>query len=565
MKYLPSQLYHFLRHRPSRVSFLNLARFLLLVIGLITLYSVTFHYIMAYEGQKHSWVTGFYWTLTVMSTLGFGDITFQSDLGRVFSSLVLVSGVLFLLILLPFTFIEFFYAPWMRLQAEKRAPTSLPPRTAGHIILTSLDPVTQALIERLAQYHYDYVLLVADLAEALRLHDLGYRVVRGYLDDPQTYRLVAADRARLIASTANDMLNTNIAFTVREISETAPIMTTANFRASVDILELAGSTHVLQLGNMLGQALARRVHGGAVPAHVIGHFEELLFAEAAVGETALAGQTLRESRLREEVGVTVLGIWERGQFTNAHPNTALTAGAVLVLAGRAADIERFNQRYAPPATDPDPVVIIGGGRVGRAVGRELDARGIDYRIVERTPERIRADNKARYVLGDAAELTVLERAGIMQADTVVISTHDDDTNIYLTIYCRRLRPTIRIVSRATLERNVATLHRAGADFVMSYASMGANAILTLLDRSQVLMVAEGLDIFRVPMPQAFAGRTLAELDIRRKTSCTVVAVQNGGAVSLALDPQRPLPTSGDLILIGTVEAEKAFLQRYAEP
>ena len=42
------------------------------------------------EGQAHSWLTGLYWTLTVMSTLGFGDITFHSDLGRAFSIVVLM-------------------------------------------------------------------------------------------------------------------------------------------------------------------------------------------------------------------------------------------------------------------------------------------------------------------------------------------------------------------------------------------------------------------------------------------------------------------------------------------
>ena len=62
-----------------------LASYLLLLTATITAYSVLFHVIMLYEGQEHSWLTGFYWTLTVMSTLGFGDITFQSDLGRAFS------------------------------------------------------------------------------------------------------------------------------------------------------------------------------------------------------------------------------------------------------------------------------------------------------------------------------------------------------------------------------------------------------------------------------------------------------------------------------------------------
>src|SRR5690606_18873711 len=158
------------------------------------------------------------------TTLGFGDITFQSDLGRIFSSVVLLSGVMFLLILLPFTFIEFFYAPWMRMQAENRAPSSLPPRTEGHVILTAFDAVTNNLIHKLEKYHYEYALLVSDMPEALRLHELGYRVVRGDLDSPDTYRRVNVASARLVATTGNDMLNTNIVATVREVSENVPIM-----------------------------------------------------------------------------------------------------------------------------------------------------------------------------------------------------------------------------------------------------------------------------------------------------------------------------------------------------
>ncbi len=562
MKYLPSQLYYFLRQRPSRVRMYNLLRFVLLLGGLVVLFSVLFHYIMAYEGRAHSWVTGLYWTLTVMTTLGFGDITFHSDLGRVFSSVVLLSGVIFLLVLLPFTFIEFFYAPWMRMQAENRAPSKLPSDTEGHVILTAFDPVTNNLIPKLKQYQYEYALLVSDLNEALRLHDLGIRVVRGALDSPETYRRVQIDRALMVAATGSDMLNTNIAATVREVSETVPIMTVANHRAAVDILSLAGSDHILRLGEMLGQALARRVSGSDGTAHVIGQFDELLFAEAPVGQGELAGETVVSSRARDKTGVTILGVWQRGRFEIAGPDTIIEAGTVLVLTGRQANIDRYNRLYANGADDTGPIIIIGGGRVGRSVGRALEARQLDYRIIERAPELVRPANAARYVVGDAAELEVLQRAGIMDTSTVVISTHDDDTNIYLTIYCRRLRPDLRIVSRATLERNVATLHRSGADFVMSYASMGANAILTLLDRSDIITVGEGLDIFRVPVPPELAGRTMAEADIRRKTGSTVVAWQIGDALTLTPDPSVPMPHDAELILIGTVAAEKEFLEEF---
>ncbi|GIK73601.1 MAG: potassium transporter [Chloroflexota bacterium] len=560
MKFLIPQLYYFWQDRHSRVNVFALLRYLLLLAALVTLYSILFHLLMAYEGRQESWVTGFYWTLTVMSTLGFGDITFQSDLGRIFSSIVLLSGIIFLLVILPFTFIELFYAPWLKAQEAARAPSSLPDTVKGHVILTQYDAVTSALIEKLNQYHYRYVLLTPDLDEALRLHDLGVNVVRGDLDNPETYRRVHVEQAALVATTANDRLNTNVAFTVREVSDSVPVITTANASASVDILELAGCNHVLQLGEMLGQALVRRITGGDTRAHIIGRLNGLVIAEATVRNTPLVGQTLAESKLRDKVGVTVLGIWERGQFNLARPDTRIEAGTVLVLSGSEEQIAQYNALLCTEEPVNAPVVIIGGGRVGRAAGRALLERGMDYRIVELLSERMR--DPAKYVIGDAADLEVLVSAGIRETPAVLVTTHDDDTNIYLTIYCRRLRPDVQIISRARLERNVATLHRAGADFVLSYASMGASAILNLLNRGEILMVAEGLDVFEMQTPASLVGKTIAESNIRALTGCTVVAIEQDGVTHINPDPFIPLPADAQMILIGTVAAENRFLKRF---
>lgn len=560
MKFLVSQLLHFLRGGSSQVNFKGLLRFLAFLAGLIIVYSILFHYIMAYEGRTESWLTGLYWTLTVMSTLGFGDITFHSDLGRLFSTVVLMTGIIFLLVLLPFTFIEFFYAPWMKAQQEARAPTRLPEKVKGHVILINYDAVIKTLIDKLRQYHYPYVLLVPELTEALRLHDLGYKVMLGDLDNPHTYELARADQALLVASTASDQINANVAATTREITETVPIIVTANKPASVDILELAGCSYVLQLGNMMGQALARRVYDGKTRAHSIGQFGELVIAEAIVRDTTLIGKTLRESRLRELTGVNVLGIWRRGSFQVAGPDTCISANTVLVMAGSEAQIARYNDSFPKIDLPAAPILIIGGGRVGKATAKALNARGLDYRIVEKSPERIVRNGK--YVLGDSAELEVLEEAGIRETPTVIITTHDDDMNIYLTIYCRRLRPDTQIISRAGLERNVATLHRAGADFVMSYASTGANAIMNLLGRSNILMVTEGLDIFEVDIPESLVGKSVAEADIRRKTGCTVIALHLDNQIQLISDPHQPLPANARIVLIGVPEAEKSFLDMY---
>lgn len=559
-KFLPAQLISMIRGGASRRNLQVLARFLMILVAMISVYSVLFHVLMEREGQHFSWLTGFYWTLTVMSTLGFGDITFQTDLGRMFSMLVLVSGMLFVLVLLPFTFIQFFYEPWMRAQAEQRAPRELPADTRDHVILTHYDEVVAALIRRLEQFSYDYVLLVPDLDEALRLHDSGIRVAVGDLDNPETYRKMRVDQAALVATTASDTLNTNVAFTVRSVCERVPIISTAIDVASVDILELAGSNHVLRLEEMLGQSFSRRTMGADAVAHVIGQFDDLLIAEATTKRTPLAGKTIRESRLRENIGVSILGVWSHGEFELATPDTVIQDNTVLVLAGSRKHFDRYNEIYLIYNVSISPVVIIGGGGVGSATARALRDRGLDYRVVERLPERVRDSDK--YIVGNAAELDVIKEAGISKAPTVIITTHDDDVNVYLTVYYRRLRPDVQIISRAKFERNVRTLHRAGADIVMSYASMGASSILNLLKRGKTLMLAEGLDIVRVAVPSALVGKTLAASSLREATGCAVVAIRTETGMEINPDPHNPLPAVCELLLIGSTEATNRFFDTY---
>ncbi|MFD2514813.1 potassium channel family protein [Pontibacter locisalis] len=560
MKFLPTQLILFLRNEPDRRNLRLLFKFLVVLLVLVLVFTVIFHLLMLREGQQHTWITGFYWTLTVMSTLGFGDITFHTDTGRFFSIVVLLSGMVFLLILFPFTFINFFYSPWMKAQEQSQVPRELPIETKGHVVLTRYGPVTASLIKKLKRYRYPYVVLVPDLAEGLRLHGLGVSVMLGDLDDPNTYSRVQVEKAALVAVTSTDPINTNVAFTVRGLSSEVPIISTCSSGASVDILKLAGSNHVLRLGEIMGEFLARRASGGDACAQIIGRFGELQIAEASVANSPLVGLTLRETKLREQIGVSVVGVWERGKFRAAQPDTYINQTTVLVLAGSEEQISNYNASFQVNRHMNAAVVIIGGGRVGRATGRALQARNLDYRIVEKLPERVKDDE--RYILGDAAELEVLKQAGIDEAPCVIITTHDDDVNVYLTIYCRRLRPDIQIITRSTMDRNLSTLHRAGADFVMSYASMGANTIFNLLKHSDVLMVAEGLNLIKVKVPGGLAWRTIAQSSVRQETGCTIIAIRSEGALSINPEPTTVLDAESEIILIGTVDAEDQFFRKY---
>lgn len=561
MKFIPSQIAFFLRGKSTQRNIASLMRFLALLAVLVTVYSVLFHYIMEAEGRSHSWVTGFYWTLTVMSTLGFGDITFHSDLGRLFSLFVLLSGIIFLLVLLPFSFIQFFYAPWLEARTRAQAPRALPADMRGHVLVTNTEPVGMSLVRKLVSYKTPYALLVNDMQAALDQHDAGISVVLGDWDDPETYRRLQLDSAALVLANGSDERNTNIVATVRELHPTVPIISTADSPDSVDIMTLAGSTQVLYLTDMLGRALARNIVGNTRHANILARFDELLVAEAPANGTRLVGRTLAESRLREEAGVNVVGMWDRGVFVIPSPDSRIGNSDILVLAGSEEQLAAFDQSVDSPEMRETYVLILGGGRVGRRAAAALREMGHEHIIVEKNPDEIRDDTP--YVLGSAADIEALQRAGIDQATSVIITTRNDDTNIYLTIYCRRLRPDLHIISRATLERNISTLHHAGADLVLSYASLGSNAIMNFLKNNRVFMIAEGLDIVNVPVPSSLVRRTLQESGIRKKTGCSVIALRRNGHSIVNPAPQTLLEAEMEMVLIGRVEAIRMLLDTYA--
>lgn len=561
MKFLISQLMTLPADKKSRRDLRVLARFFIILITMIVIYSVIFHVLMAREGQEHSWLTGFYWTLTVMSTLGFGDITFTSDLGRLFSILVLISGTVFLLVLLPFTFIQFFYAPWIEAQAAARTPHELPESTRDHVILTRYDPVIEALIRKLNQFNHDYTVIVADLEEAHRLHDQNIRVMVGALDDPETFRAARIGSAAMVATTRSDTENTTVAFTARGVSETTPVAATIEDAVSAQILEMAGATTILRFPDIMGQALARCSSGGDAVTHVVARFDNLLIAEANAARTPLVGKTLRENRLGD-LDVNVVGVWDRGEFRHATADTMIGPNTVLMMVGSAEQLENYDEHFAIYGQSGEPAIIIGNGRIGQATAAALEQRGIDFRIIEQNARRVTMPE--RTIVGNAAEPAVLEEAGLSKAPTVIITTHNDDANLYLTLHCRRLRPDIEIITRSTLDRHVPAMHRAGADFVQSYASIGATSIFNLLQKSRVVTVAQGLDVFRVPVPEEIAGKVIAEAGVRELTGCTIIGYRDKTGLRPNPGAQTVLHAGDEMVVIGDWAARNRYFEKFGE-
>lgn len=551
--FFPQSPFYILQRITSRRNAIWLSRLFMVFIIVLVLYSITFQYLMRLEGQKHSFIAGLYWIISTMTTVGLGDITFYSDAGKLFSIFVMCTGILFLLILLPFTI-------YLLFQSSARIPRELPEGTCNHVVLTEYGPLTSALIERLKRYGQTYAVLISNIEEAIQLRDQGIRTVAGEYDDPNTFKEIRIDRAAFLVATGSDIINTSLAYTVRQVSKSIPIIATASGGTSVQILEQAGCTHVLALDEIMGQSLSRRIIAGDAMAHVIGQIDDLVIAEASAKGTPIVGKTIEQVCSSHLVDASIVGTWESGEFSLSQSTTTITGKSVLVIAGTQTQIDRYNELFCIYNNSRAPIIIIGSGSVGRAMSCAMKERELDFRIIEKTKALIPDD--IQHIHGDATNPQVLRQAGFFEAPAVAITSHSDPINIYLTTYCRHLRKDIQIISRATLDRNIHTLQTAGCDFVISHASLGANNIFNLSKRGNILMISEGVDVFRVKTPKTLIGKTIKYASIREKCGCSIIGLHDDGTMMINPYHDTILPSNGEIILIGSVESEEKFFQLY---
>lgn len=114
-------------------------------------------------------------------------------------------------------------------------------------------------------------------------------------------------------------------------------------------------------------------------------------------------------------------------------------------------------------------ILCGFGRVGQEIARQLYANKLNFVVVDQNEKHITLARKKGYIAlhDDASKNTVLEQAGINHgAKTVLCTTGDDVTNVYITLTSRYLNPDISIISRANREDNVKKLYQAGANYIV---------------------------------------------------------------------------------------------------
>ena len=538
-----------------------LIKLLLFILLLIFTYSVIFHFIMEnFEGKGHSWITGIYWTLTTMTTLGYGDITFSSDAGRLFSVIVLVSGLVLLLIALPYTFINFVIAPLIETAAKTRVPKKPTVPLKDHVIICGEDSIALNLVHALRSTNQPFVFLERDENKAEVLFNRGLPVVHGDYFGDKIFKKLNIDSAKIVFANQSDVINSHIALTIRAFSS-VKIIALAEVGASKDILHYAGCNYVLSIKEILGKYLANRCMAGSIHSETLGSMESLKIAEVPVLGTPFFKKTISSLKIRESTGVNIIGIWERGNFFPPKPEYQLTAKSVLLLMGKKENLSELDDYMSIYIPSDKPIVVIGAGGVGRFVAKVLDKKETPYFLID-VLECDQPLEKGTFIQGDAKERKTLDKAGIREAPTVVITTNDDGVNGYLTLYCRNLNPDLRIVSRVNFYKNQNAIHKAGADFVVSYTMIGTTVINNILQKGRMTLLTEELHIFRYKTPMDLKGKTISVANIGALTECNVIAIQKNGEVLSPPDPSTVLEREDVLVMIGNQEQEESFKRQF---
>lgn len=566
MKFVGSQLAYYMSDNDFKRNSKVLLKYLVLLAVVVVIFSIIFHVIMEIEGQNHSWITGFYWTLTVMSTLGFGDITFHSDLGRLFSIVVLLSGIFMLLIFLPFAFIRHFYVPLLESRKKNRVPRSVPDNLKDHILICSYDVIARDLVERLRQENTPFYVIEKNPEKALKIYYEEVPVMLGEWDNEETFIRANVKDAKLVFVNRDDIVNTKIILIIRNLAPEVTIVAIAADEESVDVQQLSGADHVLPVKRWLGEQLANRVNAKHAKSQPIGQYEDLLIAELPVHHTTLISKTIRETRLRQKYGVNIVGIWNRGRLKPITGDEILSHDSVMVIIGNKEQLHSIDELFHPFVPNPNPVLLIGGGKVGSAAAESLFNNGVSVNLIDREPELSKKLKPFcnKVFVGKASDYQLLKKAGILEAPAVLLSTHDDAMNIHLASYCRKLNKDVRIVSRISKARNIDVIHRAGADFVLSYATLGSEAVLSISKGQELTILGEGINLFNTKTPSRLVGKSIAESGIGAKTGLSVIAIIENNQVNTLLSKDTVLPKNAEIIMLGNIDMRNRFNDIYVD-
>ena len=198
--------------------------------------------------------------------------------------------------------------------------------------------------------------------------------------------------------------------------------------------------------------------------------------------------------------------------------------------------------------------IIGAGRFGMSMAQALSESGVEVVLMDRNGSLVQSASSivTHAVQGDATNARALEESGIGECDVAVVAIGSNiEASTLATANCKDLGVN-EVIAKATSDLHGKILKKIGADQVIFPDRESAHRLArSIIDHGafDLLELSEGCSIAEINVPDSCVDKTLAEMDLRKRTGVTVLCIRRPDA-----KPKKPreilIPSPMEKILAG---------------
>lgn len=493
------------------------------------------------EGTSRTFLESLQWATETLTTTGYGrDNHWHHPAMAVYVIISQILGQFMVFLIFPILVLPFFEEKF-----EVRLQHVLPPM-AGKVLFFRYGVALGPLLEELIRVRVPFVVFEEDATAARTLHDRGYAVVHGQLGEEPALLERVRD-ARAVVANGGDHANASFTIMVRDRGYDGPLYALADDPLYRAPMLRIGATEVFTPSHVLAAALASRasvrISAPAEGMHLLG--SALGIAEFRVHPSSpLAGRRLGELRLREEIGISVIGQWSEGVFTTTKgPDTVVGSGAILVVVGLHANLARV-ERLVMPIRRDGPIIVAGFGAVGHKVVELL--RDADERCV--VIDQVAATGVD--VVGNVLDTATLDRAGAREASAVILALADDGESVFATAAVREYAPGVPLIVRVLRSSNTGRLYRSGADFAISVGQVAGQVLAYQLLDQTTIGVENRVRLERVN-PGTLVGARPWHHDALDRTGAKIIGIERGDQVLVEFDAAFRVQPGDVLCLCGS--------------
>lgn len=301
--------------------------------------------------EEMDMVDSLYMTVITISTVGFGEVRELSHTGRMFTIGLIIGGGVIVAYALSASAEFLMSGEWRRI-LERRRHSRMLSDLSGHVIVCGFGRVGRRVSHELTDEDVPFIVVDTSSERVEHAWELGYVAVVGNAANETMLREAGIEKARaLIAAVSSDAENVFIILTARSLNEDLQIIARANYEDSEPKMIRAGANHTIVPYTISGKRMVTMLMRPNVAdfldevAHVGGM--ELLLEQIHIHpESPLAGKSLSQMDIRNNMGITVLACRHTdGKFeTHPGPGSMMEPDSILLVLGtrdQLFDMKRF--------------------------------------------------------------------------------------------------------------------------------------------------------------------------------------------------------------------------------